>query len=81
MISMNDINAMLLQNFQRQLQEVNSLPETLARGYKDWVRGLIKQAAQIVQGEQQVQPAQGTQEAAQEKQEVQEETTDVQTNK
>ena len=43
---MMEINQMLKENFQRQLQEVKSLPEDLAIGYKNWVRGLVKTAAQ-----------------------------------
>lgn len=46
MLSMQQINQSLKDNFQRQLQDIKELPEDLARGYKSWVRGLIKQAAQ-----------------------------------
>ena len=42
---------MLKENFQRQLQEVKSLPEDLAIGYKNWVRGLVKTAAQQMSAE------------------------------
>lgn len=51
MLSMQDINASLKENFQRQLQEITSLPEDLALGYKNWVQGLVKQAAQVIQAE------------------------------
>ena len=51
MLSMMEINQMLKENFQRQLQEVKSLPEDLAIGYKNWVRGLVKTAAQQISTE------------------------------
>ena len=51
MLSMNEINLMLKENMQRQLQEVKELPEDLARGYKNWVRGLVKTAAQQISAE------------------------------
>jgi len=56
MLTMMDINAQLKENMQNQLQEVKELPEDLAIGYKDWVRGLVKQAAQQIQAEAQPQP-------------------------
>lgn len=46
MLSMTEINMMLKENFERQLQEVKDLPEDLARGYKNWVQGLVQAAAQ-----------------------------------
>lgn len=55
MLTMMDINAQLKENMQNQLQEVKELPEDLAIGYKDWVRGLVKQAAQQIQAEAQPQ--------------------------
>ena len=51
MLSMMEINQMLKENFQRQLQEVKSLPEDLAIGYKNWVRGLVKTATQQISAE------------------------------
>ena len=42
---------MLKDNFQQQLQEVKNLPEDLAIGYKNWVRGLVKTASQQIQAE------------------------------
>ena len=51
MLSMMEINQMLKENFQRQLQEVKSLPEDLAIGYKNWVRGLVKTASQQISTE------------------------------
>ena len=55
MLTMMDINAQLKENMQHQLQEVKELPEDLAIGYKNWVRGLVKQAAQQIQAESQPQ--------------------------
>lgn len=55
MLTMMDINAQLKENMQNQLQEVKELPEDLAIGYKNWVRGLVKQAAQQIQAEAQPQ--------------------------
>ena len=55
MLTMMDINAQLKENMQNQLQEVKELPEDLAIGYKNWVRGLVKQAAQQIQAESQPQ--------------------------
>lgn len=55
MLTMMDINAQLKENMQNQLQEVKELPEDLAIGYKNWVRGLVKQAAQQIQTESQPQ--------------------------
>lgn len=46
MIKMTEINAMLKQNMTEQLQDIKELPEDLARGYKTWVQGLVKQASQ-----------------------------------
>ena len=51
MLSMQEINQMLKENFQRQLQEITDLPEDLAIGYKNWVRGLVKTAAQQLSNE------------------------------
>lgn len=51
MLSMMEINQMLKDNFQQQLQEVKNLPEDLAIGYKNWVRGLVKTASQQIQAE------------------------------
>ena len=51
MLSMMEINQMLKENFQRQLQEVKSLPEDIAIGYKNWVRGLVKTATQQISAE------------------------------
>ena len=42
---------MLKENFQRQLQEITDLPEDLATGYKNWVRGLVKAASQQIASE------------------------------
>ena len=36
MLSMMEINQMLKENFQQQLQEVKSLPEDIAIGYKNF---------------------------------------------
>ena len=58
MISINDVNALLKENFQKQLQEIKSLPENIARGYKDWVRGLVKQASLRMQQEMTGMPSQ-----------------------
>lgn len=55
MLTMMDINAQLKENMQNQLQEVKELPEDLAIGYKNWVHGLVKQAAQQIQTESQPQ--------------------------
>ena len=55
MLTMMDINAQLKENMQNQLQEVKELPADLAIGYKNWVRGLVKQAAQQIQAESQPQ--------------------------
>jgi len=52
MLTMQEINSMIKDNFQNQLQDIKSLPEDLARGYKIWVRGLVKAAAQKMQQEQ-----------------------------
>ena len=49
---------MLKENFQRQLQEITDLPEDLATGYKNWVRGLVKAAAQQISNEAAPQQAQ-----------------------
>lgn len=59
MLTMMDINAQLKENMQNQLQEVKELPEDLAIGYKNWVRGLVKQAAQQMQAESQPQQEDG----------------------
>lgn len=81
MISINDVNALLKENFQKQLQEIKSLPENIARGYKDWVRGLVKQASLQMQQEisgmppqeqEQSNPAQEAVETAPNVQQVQE---------
>lgn len=46
MLSMNEVNQMLKDNFQRQLSEIKQLPEDLARGYKKWIRTIVNQASQ-----------------------------------
>lgn len=51
MLSMMEINQMLKNNFQAQLQEIKDLPEDLALGYKNWVRGLVKTASQQIHAE------------------------------
>lgn len=66
MLSMQEINRSLKENFQTQLQDIKDLPEDLAVGYKNWVRGVIKQAAQQLQADaqsnqQEQQPQQGAQ--------------------
>lgn len=57
MLSMTEINSMLKENMQRQLREVKKLPEDLAIGYKQWVRGLVKTAAQQIVAEANPAPA------------------------
>ena len=64
MLSMMEINQMLKDNFQQQLQEVKNLPEDLAIGYKNWVRGLVKAASQQIQAEANPISEQGTAEAS-----------------
>jgi hypothetical protein len=57
MLSKASVNQMLKENFERQLKEPGSLPEDLATGYKNWVRGLVKAASQQIQAESQPMPA------------------------
>ena len=52
-ISMTEINMLLKENFARQLQTIKNLPEDLAKGYKNWIRGLVKEATKRVQAEAQ----------------------------
>ena len=59
MLSMPQINQMLRQNFQVQLQQLSTVPDDLARGYKDWVHGLIAQVSQKMQMENNPQAAMG----------------------
>ena len=54
----------LKNNMQRQLREVKKLPEDLAIGYKQWVRGLVKTAAQQIAAEANPAPAQQEQATA-----------------
>jgi len=61
MLSMIEVNQMLKENFQRQLQDVKDLPEDLARGYKAWVRGLVRAASQQIAAAQATQQEQGQQ--------------------
>lgn len=51
MTSMIEVNSALKENFQRQLADIKSLPEDLALGYKNWVRGVVKRATEQVQAE------------------------------
>lgn len=51
MITMTEINSLLKENFTKQLQDIKSLPENLANGYKTWVQGLVKAAEQDLQME------------------------------
>lgn len=47
MLTMQNINSILKENFQSQLKETNAkLPEDLASGYKNWVQALIAAAMQ-----------------------------------
>lgn len=46
MLSMNDINAVLKENFAAQLKEIKSLPVDLAQGYKRWIQALVQNATQ-----------------------------------
>ena len=64
MLSMMEINQMLKENFQQQLQEVKSLPEDIAIGYKNWVRGLVKTASQQISAEANPAPKQAEQATA-----------------
>ena len=64
MLSMTEINMVLKNNMQRQLREVKKLPEDLAIGYKQWVRGLVKTAAQQIAAEANPAPAQQEQATA-----------------
>lgn len=64
MISMQDINAALKENFQLQLSEVTDLPTDLATGYRQWVQGLVQTAGQQLSAEQH--GAQASQEQTQE---------------
>ena len=57
MLSKASVNQMLKENFERQLKEPGNLPEDLATGYKNWVRGLVKSASQQIQAESQPMPA------------------------
>lgn len=65
MLSMTEINMMLKENFERQLQEVKDLPEDLARGYKNWVQGLVQAAAQEMSAENAPPPEQDAEQPAQ----------------
>ena len=78
MISINDVNALLKENFQKQLQEIKSLPENIARGYKDWVRGLVKQASLRMQQEMTDMPPQAAEEQSNPAQEAVETAPNVQ---
>jgi len=51
MITMTEINSLLKENFTKQLQDIKSLPENLANGYKTWVQGLVQAAEQDLQME------------------------------
>lgn len=64
MLSMVEINTVLKENMQRQLKDVKKLPEDLARGYKQWVRGLVKVAAQQIAAEASPAPEQPEQATA-----------------
>ena len=55
---------LLKENFQQQLQEVKSLPEDIAIGYKNWVRGLVKTASQQISAEANPAPEQAEQATA-----------------
>lgn len=46
MLSMLDINRLLKDNFQKQLQGKEDLIESVAKGYKAWVQGLMTLASQ-----------------------------------
>lgn len=57
MLSMLDINQLLKDNFQKQLQGKEDLIESVAKGYKAWVQGLMSLASQKMS--QEASPAQG----------------------
>jgi len=52
MLTLQEINGLLKENFERQLTADVKLPENLAIGYKNWVRGVVQTAAQQLQSEQ-----------------------------
>lgn len=64
MLSMMEINSILKENMQQQLQEVKELPEDLARGYKVWVRSLVKAASQQIQTEANPVPEEGSEQVS-----------------
>lgn len=52
MLTMQEINGLLKENFERQLASGTKLPEDLAAGFKAWVRGVVQAASQQLKAEQ-----------------------------